>query len=361
MAVTQLEQFLYQALYDAAFALLAAQPWKTLGEDDVFAVQNPDDGELQFAKITGREGDQCELTIFSGARGLDILWSLSNTPDMAFVSDLCCDVPGLCFAAVPKGMLDSLDRDIVAAITLPEAFDGHYPVFRSLRPGYYPSRLNISDICLLAHVLRQATVLVREIQSGAASLAVVPGHEDDYVARLATKDEQGAIAWRTDRVTMILDELLPRSTPTADSDALAAVAAKRTGKQELRLELLLAPPDPAQADENGAVPATYVFLVSDHQSRSPLCAQIAMPGASLLEFRQGLPAVLLELLGRLPARPRRVHVELLSLQDSMSEMLAAMGVALDQHAMPPECAKEQAALLKQVAEMDMPLPATLWF
>lgn len=45
----------------------------------------------------------------------------------------------------------------------------------------------------------------------------------------------------------------------------------------------------------------------------------------------------------------------------MSEMLAAMGIALDQHAMPPECAKEQAALLKQVAEMDMPLPATLWF
>jgi hypothetical protein len=71
--------------------------------------------------------------------------------------------------------------------------------------------------------------------------------------------------------------------------------------------------------------------------------------------------VLLELLGRLPARPRRVHVELLSLQDSMSEMLAAMGIALDQHAMPPECAKEQAALLRQVAELDMPLPATLWF
>lgn len=361
MAVTQLELLPYQELYAAAFAFLAVQPWKTLSEDDVLAVQNPDDGELQFAKITGREGDQCELTIFSGARGLDMLWSLSNAPDKAFVSDLCCDVPGLCFAAVPKGMLDSMDRSIVAAITLPEAFDGKYPVFRRLRPGYYPAPLSISDICQLTHVLRQAAVLVCEVQSGAVSLAVVPGHEDDYVARLADTREQGAIAWRTERVTMILDELLPRPALAWDGELLAAIAAKPARQQELRLELLLAPPDPAQAEADGAVPATYVFLVSDHRSREPLCAQIAMPGASLPEFRQGLPAVLLELLGRLPARPRRVHVELLSLQDSMGEMLAALGVALDQHAMPPECEQEQAAMLKQVAEMDMPLPATLWF
>jgi hypothetical protein len=144
-------------------------------------------------------------------------------------------------------------------------------------------------------------------------------------------------------------------------DVLAAIVAKPAGKQELRLELLLAPPAPAQADDDGTVQATYVFLVSDHQSGDPLCAQIAMPGASLPEFRQGLPAVLLELLGRLSERPGRIHVELLSLLDSMGEMLAAMGITLDQHAMPPKCKKEEATLLQQVAEMDMPLPATLWF
>jgi hypothetical protein len=29
--------------------------------------------------------------------------------------------------------------------------------------------------------------------------------------------------------------------------------------------------------------------------------------------------------------------------------------------MPAECEQEQAVLLKQLAEVDMPLPATLWF
>jgi hypothetical protein len=361
MALRQMEQLPYQALYAAAFAFLAARPWDTLSEDDVFAVQNPEDGELQFARITGREGDQCELTIFSGVRGLDALWSLSNTPDKTFVSDICCDVSGLCFAAVPKGMLDSVDRDIVAALTLPETFDGNYPVFRSLRPGYYPAHLKPGEIGLLTQVLNQATVIVREIQGGTLSLAVTPGQEDDYVARLSSKNEQGVIAWRTERVTMVLDELLPRPTPTWNGELQAAITAKPVGPQELRLELLLAPPDLSQADEDGAAPVTYVFLVSDHRSRKPLCAQIAVPGASLPEFRQGLPVVLLELLERLPKRPRRVHVELLSLQDSMAELLATLGIALAQHAMPAECEQEQAVLLKQLAEVDMPLPATLWF
>ena len=300
MAVTQLEQFLYQALYDAAFALLAAQPWNTLGEDDVFAVQNPDDGELQFAKITGREGDQCELTIFSGVRGLDMLWSLSNTPDKAFVSDLCCDVPGLCFAAVPKGMLDGLDRDIVAAITLPEAFDGNYPVFRSLRPGYYPSRLNISDICLMAHVLRQATVLVREVQSGTASLACAGG------TKMIRARWPPRMTWRhrlrTDRVTHeILDRLLPQANADCGQRRAGGSPAKRPASRNCASNCCWRA-NPRRSTR-GAVPASYVFLVSDHQSCDPLCAQIAMPAHRCWNFRQGLPQCCWNS-RRLPARQR---------------------------------------------------------
>jgi hypothetical protein len=361
MALTQLEQFLYQALCDAAFAFLATQPWQTLSDDDVFAVQNPDDKELHFVKITGREGEQCELSVFAGISGLDLLWFLSNAPDKAFVADLACDVRGLCFAALPKAMLETPDREIVAAITLPKSFDGNYPVFRSLRPGYFPAPLSISDLCLLTHVLRQASHLLLEVQNGERSLAAAAGHEDDYVARLVQKNDEGALAWRTDCVTLPLDELLPQPLPRWDDGVLAAIAAKPLGQRELRADLLLAPPDLQQAEADGAVPVSYVFLLSDFQSREPLCAQIATPGAALAEFRQALPALLLELLGRLPERPQRLRLELLSLQESLSELLAALGIALLQSALPAESAEEQRALLRQLAEAATTLPATLWF
>lgn len=360
MQVSQLDQFLYQSLYDAAYTLLAMQPWETLADEDVFAVQNPDDGEMHFAKITGREGDQCELTIFSGIKGLDLLWALNNAPAAVHVKDLCCDVPGLCFAAVPWGMLDKTDRELVSGLALPVGV-GCYPVFRSLRPGYYPARLSISELCLLTHVLRQTAVLVAALQDASLSLAMETGHEDDYIARLATKTAQGQIDWRTERVRLNLDELLPLREPACDQAQLAQLKAKPMGEQELRLDLLLVPPAAAAIMGDQPLPATYVFLISDHHTQDALCAQIAAPGESLPAFRQDLPGLLVEMLRRLPARPRCVQMELYSLADGVRGLLAELGIALELQVLPPESEQEQSAVLSQLAAQEMTLPATLWF
>lgn len=51
----------WSALYQAAIAFQQAAPWECMDNEDLFAVENPDDGEVGYCSILGSGGEEFDL------------------------------------------------------------------------------------------------------------------------------------------------------------------------------------------------------------------------------------------------------------------------------------------------------------
>lgn len=61
----------WATLYQAAITFKEAAPWDWLDNEELFAVENPDDGEVGYCSILGSGGEEFGLGMFVGEDGYD--------------------------------------------------------------------------------------------------------------------------------------------------------------------------------------------------------------------------------------------------------------------------------------------------
>lgn len=347
MALSQMESTIYPKLIRNVSELVAAKPWMSLDCTDVFAIQDPAEGseEVLFIQVSG-DGEQepFMLTAYRGARGLEILWELNNSPEADFVADLNFDVPALFVTYVPEEALDEKDSEALADCEDLANDKLGYPVFRQCKPGFQPSHPSCADLLLLSHVIRQTYEVVKKISQGTLNLEVEEGQEDDYYLRKPVQSD-GGLAWEDARINMDLDEKLPKKPPKLKRAELATLKELPLGTRQLRMDLIVSE---FTRDDSEEIPATFLFVVSDFESNDILAARIEEPGQKLVKFRDSLLTTFSDVVVRLGERPSTVHVELYSLCDIMGDTLAKTEIELSHHSLPPIRESEMEAINRRL-------------
>lgn len=161
----------WAALYQAAIMFKEAAPWKWLDNEELFAVENPDGGEVGYCLILGSGGEEFGLGMFVGEEGYDrytkVIAGEAEPEDL----EENMMVRSISMLFVDRDVLRQEDREVIRSAGLRFRGRNAWPFFRSQRPGYVPWFLEKGEVLFLTAAIHQALVVADEVRNGKLNLS----------------------------------------------------------------------------------------------------------------------------------------------------------------------------------------------
>jgi len=161
----------WATLYQAAITFKEAAPWNWVGNEELFAVENPDDGEVGYCSVLGSGGEEFGLGMFVGedgyARYIKVIEGKVEPEDL----EESIMARAISMLLVDRDVIQKEDREVIRSLGLRFRGRNAWPFFRSQRPGYIPWFLERDEAVSLSTAIHQALVVADEIRSGELDLS----------------------------------------------------------------------------------------------------------------------------------------------------------------------------------------------
>jgi len=318
----------WRQLLIAAEAFKTAQPWAWMLENMLFAVQNPETGEVGFCSITGQLGQHFALIVYLGEGALgNYLSAVHGIHAVSFLEErehgmLLLEAPQLQASFKSPQAISAMDRQLVKAAKVRIRGRDLWPAFRSLMPGRAPWYLTRPQVRFLTVLLEQAQILA-EMQLRENMLGFQGGDLPKTLRLLSRVYAEGA--WSSVERTFM--PRYPVFLAGAASADLAAVR-RQLPLQDVQLQVHLAlTPVPVQ---EGPLPPylPYTLLAVDAESGMVVGAELLLAQPTLADLWPQVLPKLLEIFGRLQARPKRIQLVSERLYHLLAAPLGELGVKL---------------------------------
>ncbi len=181
----------WKELIDAAITFRRLEPWKWMGDSELFGVQNPENGEIGYCVVMGGVGELYGLAIYRGPEGLKTIKAILS--DRITVGDKAIlNTDAYMVEYVNKSELEQHEKDLFKSIEYAPTGRLMYPVFRDYKSGYFPWFIDREGARFLSHVLHQAVDIARRLLDDEELL--IPPKTNEYLIRVPFK-QGNSIVW----------------------------------------------------------------------------------------------------------------------------------------------------------------------
>jgi hypothetical protein len=287
----------WSALYQSAISFKEQAPWRWMDDMDIFAVENPADGQTGYCVVLGSGGREFGLAVFVGEEGFDHYRRLESgevEPESFEAASMLRSL------SVTYGSRSDLDKeDLVTIRSLGLRFRGKnaWPLLRSQRPGWMPWLLNQEEARFLTVVLQQALEVSARVRED--ELELQNEEDEELILTRYYRETTWREEWRKPRVWEPEITVPEPSDPQRLSE-LRQLAGKPSGTWEMDIFPL---PVPVPA-ESGRLYFPHLALAVDRSSGMVLGLDFLGPAPG--------PVVKQELIVRLLERghhiPRNLRV-----------------------------------------------------
>lgn len=173
----------WKRLYEVASQFRDVGPWNWMFEDQLFAVVNPEDGEVGYCSVMGAGGEFHALCVYRGEEGLlsyERISRFSDEPtadDMSGLADpdVVLNQKSLMLSFEGSTDVDKQDRKVFQALGLKYRGKQAWPIARSYEPGFVPWFLNAAECRFLTQAIEQVMVVTVRIKETPELLDAQPG------------------------------------------------------------------------------------------------------------------------------------------------------------------------------------------
>ena len=283
----------WKKLYKTAQEFQKLAPWKWMWDNDIFGVQHPETGEIEYCCVMGANGEFLGISLNHGAEGLEILQKVASGgfqdgTDMLAVQDC------LITAFETKDYIEDEDLEIIDKIS----FKGSYPwpKFRNYAPGYYPALPNKEEVRFMIIALEQAMDVCKRFKKDKKLLKA--RREGFHLVRVPKK--QGAkLIWQDKYLNAKPKK--QKSIPTIDEqNEIRAFKIKEDveRREEMRWEIdyfFMPSPMKDEKNKNARPFFPYIFLIVEGYAGVVLGVQVIKPFEDYIkEFRAKFLNAILE-------------------------------------------------------------------
>lgn len=312
----------WQRLYQAAMRLKELAPWEWMEEDDVFGVQDPETGDLNFVSVMGSLGEHVAVAVYLGPQALYSFWDLhEGGPSEA--PERILEIPQLQASFEDRSLLGEEDIGVIRQLGLKFRGRQAWPLFRSYRPGFCPWFLEANEARLLATALEQTVDVAARFLEAPSLLEDWEG--DQYLVRVP-RQESGGLAWEDRVVDVPAPAPLPIEIRIA-AETMQGFQSLGRGGAAVEVDLFMMP---TPVREQGRPFFPYMLLVVEPQSGLVLGSELLSPEPSLEAMWGSVPAALLEKLVQVGFAPREVRVRSGLLQQLLQPPAGALGLKVKQ-------------------------------
>lgn len=332
----------WRQLYALAAQIKDLAPWEWMEEIDVFGVQHPESGALNFAGVMGMAGQHYAVAVYLGVEALHDFIELHNHPP-ADSTERIMDIPQLQLSFESRDFLKSEDRRILKELGLRFRGADNWPLWRAYRPGFFPWFIDAEEARLLEGILEQLLDVAPRF--GRNPQLLYPGGAHRFLVRVKVGD-----AWEDRRLH------LPPPAPVqvdAQLDALSLARLQKLppGSRVLEMALFRMWSPVREGKSRPFYP--YVLLLVDAAGGQVLNFEMLTPVPTLEQMWRTVPTRVAQQLARLDSLPGAVHVAAPQLYAALRPVASALNLSLTQVSSLPHLDQARNALA-QAASADFP-------
>jgi hypothetical protein len=278
----------WKKLFAVAARVKEMAPWEWMMEDDVFGVQNPDDGKLGFVSVMGAAGEHFAVAVYLGERALhDFLdleaYGRSDSP--AASAERVLEIPQLQASFEDRSTLRKEDLDIIKKLGLKFRGANNWPMFRSYVPGMFPWFLSSEEASILTCALEQFLEVAPRFR---ADNSIFLGYDDDDFLIRNSNKENGKTVWGEEMKPVPRPPEIRLSSVTLDSSLLDALKQLPTVTNIIEIEFRMMPAPIHEKKSRPYFP--YILMIAESQSGMILANDLLTPLPSIDEMRAEVPA-----------------------------------------------------------------------
>lgn len=297
-------------------------PWAWTNDSQVFGVKEPNREEIAWCAVLGMRGEVFGLAAYLGTPGLSIHGGIQTGKIGADSEEIRFGFPCLLASFEDRQGLEASDIALIRSLGLSFRGRNSWPQFRSHRRGWYPWRLEGSEVALLTDVLRQAYVACSRLRSEPDLL--MPPHAQELLVRVIAENGEWVDQWM--KPVLLPPVALPE--PTIDEHEVAGLKALISRREGIWEGNLFYVPTPTREKRNER-PYYPVAMVWADQRSGLILAMELLPQADDPDLRaQALTGRLLALVKEHHRIPRAIHVSRPALAAALSGAAGIIGCEL---------------------------------
>lgn len=307
----------WRRLYDLAGEIKRLAPWRWMGEDDLFAVQDPDTGKTGFVSIMGRGGEHFAIGVYLGAEALMGFWMMHQMPEIDL--EMFLMLRQLQLSYEDRKITEREDRAVMKELGL--SFRGHnaWPIFRSFQPGYLPWLIDADEARFLTYALEQVLDVTPRVKENPDIL--LTSDNESYFGRVA-RPEAGQQLWVDE--TIVVQPPEQQSILLPMNEALLEAVAAKPRRRNFTLELDTVGIEMIVADDDGRPYMPTMLLGVDAKSGMVLFNELLSPAGGPLTMLGSIPATLIEQMAEWDSYPATIDVA----EEPLADLVALLSDAL---------------------------------
>jgi tetratricopeptide (TPR) repeat protein len=287
----------WAALYQAAIAFRDLAPWRWASDLDVFAVENPSDGQMGCCTVMGGGGMEFGLALMVGDEGLAVYRRLEAGELEPESFETVAMLRSLSVTFADRDYLGKPDLATIRSLKLRFRGRNAWPLFRSQRPGWLPWFLNQEEARFLTVALEQAHDVLPRVRDD--ELDLVNQADEELVLTRYFRDGRWQEEWRN--LAAREPELaVPQPSDPARLQELSQKAKRPSGNWELGWFPVPAPiPAPS-----GRPYFPHFVMTVDRKSGAVLGFDMLGPSPEAAARQEAV----IRVLERAPRLPRQLRV-----------------------------------------------------
>lgn len=183
----------WQRLYDVALVFKKLECWNWMYDDNLFGVQNPENGEIGYCCIMGNLGAVFAIAVYLGTDGLEGCLKIQSGEIKESDPDALRAQKCLVASFEDRNYVQKEDLQIIKKLGLKLRGRNEWPVFRSYLPGYFPWFLTKNEALFLTTAIEQAMDVALRFREDDGLLT--PPGGDEYLIRVPDKTKD-IVLWK---------------------------------------------------------------------------------------------------------------------------------------------------------------------
>jgi len=272
----------WKELYNAAIEFKEIECWNWMWDTDIFGVQNPVTGEIDYCCVMGGAGEHFALAVYQGSEGLYGYLTLQSGKNHPSLEDILSLQKCLMASFEDRKYLQKEDFQLIKKFGLKFSGPDSWPLFRSYQPGCYPWYLTGEEARYLTLCLWQTIDVSLRFKDNSEMLTPPTGNR--YLVRVPKKDKTG-LSWRDvwmEPLPLQKGEIIVEPIDTIRLEKIKRRIPYRQGVWEV--DYFYYPSPIKEKEERPFYP--YITLWIDQHSGFILSHHLAKPAECMSEFQK---------------------------------------------------------------------------
>lgn len=311
----------WSKLYQVAMEFQKIAPWKWMANEDLFAVENPENGEMGYCSILGSGKEEFGLGIFLGDKGFKRYLELFSSEAGSNDFDESIMTPMLSLLFGNRQDMQKQDIEVIRSLGLQFRGRNAWPLFRSQRPGYAPWFLEKGEAVFLTTAVEQALVVSERVRNN--ELDLFEGVDENLVFTRYYRDGKWREEWRESEVSRGNE-----SPETEAAELMSGVdllllrnsADKLNGSWEM--DIFVLPVPIGRPSSRPSFP--LCFLAIERKQGLIVNTQITEPWLTLLQKRD----TVIQMLKEVRPLPQDILVKSQKVKEILAPITGSLGINL---------------------------------